>query len=42
MPTTARSRIAAYVGVPIVFRDGRLYGTLCTLNRTPAPDLRAA
>lgn len=40
MPATTRSRIAAYVGVPIVFRDGRLYGTLCTLNRTAAPDLR--
>ena len=40
MPTTTRSRIAAYVGVPIVFRDGRLFGTLCTVNRTPAHDLR--
>lgn len=40
MPTTQRSRIAAYVGVPIVFRDGRLFGTLCTVNRTPAADLR--
>ena len=40
MPTTVSSRIAAYVGVPIVFRDGELYGTLCTVNRTAAPDLR--
>jgi EAL domain-containing protein (putative c-di-GMP-specific phosphodiesterase class I) len=40
MPTTETSRIAAYVGVPIVFRDGELYGTLCTVNRTAAPDLR--
>lgn len=40
MPTTVRSRIGAYVGVPIVFRDGSLFGTLCTVNRTPAPDLR--
>ena len=41
MPTTERAGIAAYVGVPIVFRDGELFGTLCTVNRTPAPDLRA-
>jgi EAL domain-containing protein (putative c-di-GMP-specific phosphodiesterase class I) len=40
LPTTERSRIAAYVGVPIVFRDGQLFGTLCTVNRTPARDLR--
>jgi EAL domain-containing protein (putative c-di-GMP-specific phosphodiesterase class I) len=40
LPATERSRIAAYVGVPIVFRDGQLFGTLCTVNRTPAPDLR--
>lgn len=27
--------IGAYVGVPLRFSDGRLYGTLCCLSRTP-------
>lgn len=32
--------IGAYVGVPIHFSDGRLYGTLCCLSHVPEPTLR--
>ena len=39
IPATVDARIAAYVGVPVVFRDGRLFGTLCCLQRTPEPSL---
>ncbi len=30
--------VAAYVGVPLVDGDGRLFGTLCGLNPHPMPD----
>ena len=33
--------IGAYVGVPLRFSDGRLYGTMCGLSRSPDPSLRA-
>jgi EAL domain-containing protein (putative c-di-GMP-specific phosphodiesterase class I) len=39
MSVTAASNIRAYVGVPVVFRDGRLYGTLCTFQHSPEPSL---
>lgn len=39
MPATLDARIAAYVGVPVVFRNGRVFGTLCCLQRTPDPTL---
>ena len=39
IPATVNARIAAYVGVPVVFRDGRVFGTLCCLQRTPDPSL---
>jgi EAL domain-containing protein (putative c-di-GMP-specific phosphodiesterase class I) len=39
MSVTTSSNIRAYVGVPVVFRDGRLYGTLCTFQHTPEPSL---
>lgn len=32
--------IGAYVGVPLWFSDGRLYGTLCALSHSPDPSLR--
>jgi putative nucleotidyltransferase with HDIG domain len=31
--------IGAYVGVPLRFSDGRLYGVLCALGRSPEPSL---
>lgn len=39
IPSTVSARIAAYVGVPVVFRNGRVFGTLCCLQRTPNPEL---
>jgi len=39
IPATVNARIAAYVGVPVVFRNGRVFGTLCCLQRTPNPEL---
>jgi hypothetical protein len=32
--------LGSYLGVPVVFSDGRLYGTLCCAGRGPAPWLR--
>jgi hypothetical protein len=31
------SKVGAYVGVPVGFEDGPLYGMLCCASRTPAP-----
>ncbi|MEO6712939.1 MAG: EAL domain-containing protein [Mycobacteriales bacterium] len=39
LPVVQAAGIGAYVGVPVIFRDGRLYGTLCTLQSTPDPSL---
>lgn len=39
IPATVKASIAAYVGVPVVFRNGRVFGTLCCLQRTPNPEL---
>ena len=30
-------RLGSYVGVPVSFSDGRLYGTLCCASQAPAP-----
>jgi hypothetical protein len=32
--------LGAYVGVPVTFSNGRLYGTLCCASHAPAPWLR--
>ncbi len=37
---TREADIGAYVGVPLRFSDGRLYGTLCVLSHSPDPSLR--
>ena len=37
LPFTRQVPIGAYVGVPLVDGDGRLFGTLCGLNRQPMP-----
>src|SRR3954467_7340110 len=34
-----RASIRAYVGVPLRFSDGRLYGTFCCLSHAPDPDI---
>ena len=39
MPITSQAGVAAYVGVPVELRDGSVYGTLCAVNRVPAPEL---
>jgi putative nucleotidyltransferase with HDIG domain len=36
---TREAGIGACLGVPLQFSDGRLYGTLCSLNHSPAPSL---
>src|SRR3954467_3699261 len=36
---TERASIGAYVGVPLRFSDGRLYGTFCCLSHAPDPDI---
>jgi response regulator RpfG family c-di-GMP phosphodiesterase len=37
---TRRGRIGAYIGVPVVFSDGSLFGTVCCLSHGPEPSLR--
>ena len=39
LDVTGEARIGSYVGVPIRFSDGRLYGTLCALSHSPNPPL---
>ncbi len=36
---TREAGIGAYVGVPLRFSDGHLYGTLCALSHSPDPSL---
>ena len=36
---TGKAEIGSYVGAPIRFSDGRLYGTLCVLSHSPDPSL---
>lgn len=31
--------IGAYIGVPITFSDGRIYGTVCAVSHRPRPEL---
>jgi EAL domain-containing protein (putative c-di-GMP-specific phosphodiesterase class I) len=35
LAATAAGAIGSYVGVPLTLSDGRLYGTLCCVSRTP-------
>jgi GAF domain-containing protein len=37
---TRAAGIGAYIGVPLWFSDGRLYGTLCCVSHLPDPSLR--
>jgi response regulator RpfG family c-di-GMP phosphodiesterase len=37
---TRVANIGSYVGVPVEFSDGRVYGTLCCMSHSPEPRLR--
>ena len=39
LDVTGEAGIGSYVGVPIRFSDGHLYGTLCALSQSPDPSL---
>jgi signal transduction histidine kinase len=39
LKVTGKADIGSYVGVPIRFSDGTLYGTLCILSHSPEPSL---
>ena len=39
LDVTGKADIGSYVGAPIRFSDGRLYGTLCILSHSPEPSL---
>ena len=39
LDVTGEAGIGSYIGVPIRFSDGRLYGTLCALSHSPEPSL---
>lgn len=37
LPTTEEYNIRSYIGVPLVYSDGRVYGTLCSQDPHPRP-----
>ncbi|MFN2525166.1 MAG: GAF and HD-GYP domain-containing protein, partial [Actinomycetota bacterium] len=39
LPATETADVGSYVGIPLVFSDGRIYGTLCCISRNPDPKL---
>ncbi|MEP7054830.1 MAG: EAL domain-containing protein [Actinomycetota bacterium] len=39
VPITLDAHLGAYVGVPVTFRDGRIYGTLCSFQTVAEPTL---
>lgn len=40
LDVTGEADIGSYIGVPIRFSDGRLYGTFCCLSHSPDPSLK--
>ena len=40
LPGTTRAGIRGYLGVPVRYPDGRLYGSLCCIDHRPCPDIR--
>ena len=40
LEVTTKADIGSYVGLPLRFSDGRIYGTLCCLSHSPEPRLR--
>ncbi|TMK96276.1 MAG: EAL domain-containing protein, partial [Actinobacteria bacterium] len=41
LKATRDADIGSYIGVPLMFSDGRVYGTLCCLSHRADPSLRA-
>jgi signal transduction histidine kinase len=39
LKVTGKADIGSYVGAPVRFSDGRLYGTFCVLSHSPEPSL---
>jgi response regulator RpfG family c-di-GMP phosphodiesterase len=39
LPATKEGGVGSYIGVPLRFSDGRLYGTLCSVSHRPHPEL---
>lgn len=39
LPITAEGQIGAYIGVPLILSDGRVYGTFCCLSHAAMPGL---
>ncbi|GHO65371.1 hypothetical protein KSC_042630 [Ktedonobacter sp. SOSP1-52] len=37
LPTTEEYNIGSYIGVPLLYSDGRVYGTLCSQDPHPRP-----
>ena len=37
LPTTEEYNIGSYIGVPLLYSDGRVYGTLCSQDPRPRP-----
>jgi GAF domain-containing protein len=37
LPTTEAYHIGSYIGVPLIYSDGRVYGTLCSQDPRPRP-----
>jgi putative nucleotidyltransferase with HDIG domain len=40
LDVTRETGIGSYVGVPLSFSDGRLYGTMCCISHSPDPSLK--
>jgi len=40
LKVTSEADIGSYVGLPLRFSDGRIYGTLCCLSHSPEPHLQ--
>jgi diguanylate cyclase (GGDEF)-like protein len=37
-PVNNQFKIGAYIGIPLTYTDGSLFGTLCAIHPTPQPD----
>lgn len=42
LPITEALTIRAYLSAPVVFRNGKVFGTVCCISHTPRHDLRQA
>ena len=39
MPVTQLAGIRSYIGIPVSFSDGRVYGSMCAISHNPDPSL---